>query len=189
MDEKQTTVDDSSSDSPAGSSRRRFLSMVTAGLGGAIGVVLAVPLLRAIFYPIGRKVVASGDAPIDAGAAAAVEAGAPPLRVELVADELRDAWGRANSTRLGAAWLTRAEDGSITAFSGICPHLGCSINFDQGRGEFLCPCHNSAFSAAGKKLHGPAKRGLDPLPVKVEKGRVLITWKRYKTDVAERTEA
>lgn len=166
--------------------RRRFLTAVTAAIGGLVGLIAAIPLVRAIFHPVGRKVVSSGEAPIDAMAADELEPGAPPVRVELIGDEVRDAWASADQSRLGAAWVQKGEDGQVTALSSVCPHLGCSINFD---GEhFRCPCHKSAFAKSGEKLAGPSKRGLDPLPVSVEEGRVKISWKRFKTDIAERVE-
>lgn len=160
--------------------------MATGAIGALVGALAAVPVLRAIFFPVGRKVVTGSGEPIDAIGADELEVGAPPRRVDIISDQARDAWARGESTRLGAAWLTKGADGTVTALSGVCPHLGCSIDFD-GK-QFLCPCHKSVFAATGERLTGPSKRGMDPLPVAVEGGRVKITWKRYKGDTAERVE-
>lgn len=168
------------------STRRKFLSAVTLGLGGLIGAVMAVPLVRYFLYPMGRKVVSSSGEPVDVIGLDKLEPGGAPVRVELVADNVRDAWASADQTKLGAAWLQRQGD-EVKAFSSVCPHLGCAINHDGER--FRCPCHRSAFSTDGEKLSGPSKRGLDPLPVEIREGRVLVTYKRFKTDVAERVEA
>jgi Rieske Fe-S protein len=172
----------------AGSPRRGFLKAVTLAIGGAIGAVLGVPLLRIVLYPLGRRTVTSAAEPIDVAAAAAVVAGAPPLRVSVIARSVRDAWAVTPDVPLGAAWLARAADGELFAFSAVCPHLGCAVDFDAKKGSFACPCHESAFSPGGDRLAGPAKRGLDPLPVAEKDGRVLVTFKRYRTDVAEREE-
>lgn len=165
--------------------RRRFMSAVTLGLGGVIGLVMAVPLVRYLFYPVGRKVVSSGGGPVDLIGLDELPFG-EPVRVEVIGDDVRDAWGSADRTKLGAAWLQRDGD-QVTALSGVCPHLGCAINYDGD--QFRCPCHKSAFAKSGDKISGPSKRGLDPLPVEVREGRVLVTYKRFKTDVAERVEA
>lgn len=169
-------------------SRRSFLGAVTLGLGGVIGLITAIPLVRYLLYPVGRKVVSASGEPIDAIALDDLEPGGPPVRVELVGDKARDAWGAADRTKLGAAWVQRGEGkDEIQVFSSVCPHLGCSINFD---GEtFRCPCHKSAFDRDGNKIEGPSKRGLDPLHHEVKNGRVLVTYKAFKPDVSERIEA
>src|SRR3972149_2677223 len=41
-------------------------------------------------------------------------------------------------------------------------------------GVSACPCHASAFASDGSRLGGPARRGLDPLPHRIESGRLLI---------------
>jgi Rieske Fe-S protein len=178
-----------SADAEAGSSRRGFLKAATAALGAVVGAALAVPALRALLFPVGRRIVAAADGPIDVAAADAVPAGGPPLRVPIVAASARDAWGRGEAVVVGAAYLSRAADGSIAALSAACPHLGCAIAYEASDDTFRCPCHKSAFRRGGDKIEGPSKRGLDPLPVEIEGGRVKLRFVRYKPDVPEREPA
>lgn len=166
--------------------RRRFLSRVTLGLGGAIGAALAYPLARYAWFPVGKKTVSSAAEPIDVLAADALVAGAPPVRVILTASEVRDGWSSASEVALGAAYVRKTDDGTIEALSSTCPHLGCSIELDPDQTKYRCPCHKSAFTLDGDKVGGPSKRGLDPLPVEVADGRVRITFVRYRADVPER---
>jgi Rieske Fe-S protein len=168
------------------SSRRGFLKAATLAIGGAIGAVMTYPLVRYFFYPMGHKTVDSPEEPLDAIAVDALEVGAPPVRVTLTADEVRDGWAVSDNVPLGSAWVRRREDGEIEALSAACPHLGCAIDFDTDDNEFKCPCHKSAFSLNGDKKAGPAKRGLDPLPHTVVDGRVKLTWIRYRPDVSGR---
>lgn len=167
-------------------SRRGFLKAATMALGGAIGALVAVPLVRYVLFPMGRDLVSSSKEPVDVLDASLLESGAPPLRVQINASRMRDAWGVSDDVPLGAAWVRKTESGEVQALSSTCPHLGCAIDFDARDGVFKCPCHKSAFSAGGEKISGPSKRGLDPLPVQVENGRVKITFVRYRTDIAER---
>lgn len=173
----------------AGETRRSFLSTATLALGGAIGAVLAVPLVRYFLFPVGRKVVSSSSEPVDVIAESALDPGAPPVQVPIVAAQQRDAWTTRDKVAVGSVWLRKDESGRIVAFSGVCPHLGCAIGYDPAAEVYVCPCHKSAFGRDGDKQAGPAKRGLDPLPVSVEKGRVRVTFLRFRPDVAERTPA
>jgi menaquinol-cytochrome c reductase iron-sulfur subunit len=167
-------------------SRRGFLKVATAAIGGAIGAVLAYPLVRYVLYPVGRRVVSDPGEPLDILSADALVPGAAPVRVGLAADQVRDAWVVADEVPLGAAWVRRTEDGEVQAFSSVCPHLGCAIEFSEGEGVYKCPCHRSAFGVDGERITGPSKRGLDPLPVRVEDGRVKVTFVRFRPDIAER---
>jgi Rieske Fe-S protein len=169
--------------------RRRFLKAATATIGGAIGAALVFPLLRVVLFPIRRRIVSAADAPIDVGPLDAVPAKGPPLKVPVVAAEVRDAWARGEAVVVGSAFLTRAADGTVRALSATCPHLGCAIGYDASDDTFRCPCHTSAFTRSGDKLSGPSKRGLDPLPVEIEGGRVHLRFVRYRPDVPEREPA
>lgn len=168
--------------------RRSLLKGATLGLGAAVGVTIALPILRVLFFPLSRQTVSRESGPLDATAVERVTADAP-LRVELYSARRRDAWSLAEGVPLGAAWLVRsAATGEIQAFSASCPHLGCAVDFDASTGRFRCPCHDSGFALDGRRLIGPAKRGLDPLPVSLEDGRVRVTYKRFQSDVADRIE-
>lgn len=168
--------------------RRRTLRRLTLALGVIIAGVAAVPLLRFWFWPLGRNVVRAEDEPIDVGAADEVIGGAPPLGVAVIAQRSRDAWTVMTAKPLGMAWLARDESGSLFALSGTCPHLGCSVNFDVKEGVYRCPCHVSSFGRDGERIDGPARRGLDPLPIVVQDQRILIRFKRFRLNTVERTE-
>jgi menaquinol-cytochrome c reductase iron-sulfur subunit len=156
-------------------------------MGGAIGAVMAVPMVRYLFYPVGRKVVSMPDAPIDVAAVADLVAGAPPVRLPIIANGVRDAWSRSREVAVGSCWVRKDEEGGITALSSVCPHLGCSVSYSEKSSDFRCPCHNSAFAVGGgKKDDGPAKRGMDPLAVTVEEGRVKVRYQRFRNDISER---
>ena len=61
------------------------------------------------------------------------------------------------------------------AMSGICPHLGCTVNPTAGKYPFLCPCHGSHFDPNGAVVSGPSPRGLTWHAVTLSKdGRLVI---------------
>ena len=70
-------------------------------------------------------------------------------------------------------WVTKSEANEVVAFAPQCTHLGCAYHWEEGRGTFVCPCHNSIFSIEGKVLSGPATRPLDRYETKLQ-GKTLL---------------
>jgi Rieske Fe-S protein len=169
-------------------SRRGILKKLTVALGAAVGAVLAIPVVRYVVFPAGRRTVEGGGDPVPVADEKAVPADRP-LRVEVVVPQQRDAWAKQVDVRLGAVWLVRAPDGQLKALSTTCPHLGCAVDYDEQAKVFRCPCHTSAFALDGARQSGPAKRGLDPLPLTVEDGRVKVDYQKFVPDIADRKPA
>jgi glycine/D-amino acid oxidase-like deaminating enzyme/nitrite reductase/ring-hydroxylating ferredoxin subunit len=59
----------------------------------------------------------------------------------------------------------RDEDGTLTAVSPVCTHLGCQVNFNSAERSWDCPCHGSRFAPDGRVLQGPAVHRLERKPV------------------------
>jgi nitrite reductase/ring-hydroxylating ferredoxin subunit len=96
----------------------------------------------------------------------------PTAPVELGA-ESEIAKGAAKLYREENVVVSRAENGSLKAFSTICTHAGCAINKLQGT-TLICPCHGSEFDAAtGKVLQAPATVALKELSVEAKGGRIV----------------
>ncbi|HAK89835.1 MAG TPA: hypothetical protein DCP24_12385 [Nitrospiraceae bacterium] len=62
----------------------------------------------------------------------------------------------------------------LTAFSSVCTHLGCLVNWDNNKKEFLCPCHAGKYDINGNVIAGPPPRPLTRLPLKIEDGKVYV---------------
>ena len=56
--------------------------------------------------------------------------------------------------------VIRASATQIIAVSAICTHAGCSMDFDSGSSQLVCPCHGSSFNEDGSVIQGPARRPL-----------------------------
>ena len=67
-----------------------------------------------------------------------------------------------------------AADGGFSVLSAVCSHLGCLVNYNKRKQEFLCPCHGGRYDLAGKNIAGPPPAPLTAFPVKVERGMVLV---------------
>ncbi|MBD0844554.1 Rieske (2Fe-2S) protein [Streptomyces sp. TRM68416] len=69
--------------------------------------------------------------------------------------------------------VSRAEDGTLKAYSTICTHALCPINKLEGT-KLVCPCHGSEFDATtGEVLQAPATVGLKELSVEAKGGRIV----------------
>jgi len=169
--------------------RRRFLQLATCAIGGGVGIVAAAPVIRLVTAPAGLQTVTSPTDALDIGSDTLIKAGAAPRRIDVIAPVVQDAWSAAHDVVLGSAWIRRTQDGKLSAFSAVCPHLGCAIGWDAAAGNYLCPCHDSRFDVAGTRLTGPAERGLDPLPIEPVDGRLRLRWVRYKIGGASREQA
>ena len=65
------------------------------------------------------------------------------------------------------------ETGQPLLLSATCTHLGCTVQWNAGAGEFQCPCHGGRFAPDGAVLGGPPPQPLRRLRAEVRDGRVM----------------
>ena len=159
--------------------RRGFLKVVVAAASATIGFVAALPALALLSHPLRRKTITGGDEPIRVRPTPSELPPGMPVRVELVADR-QDGWARLEKVKVGAAWLVRSAGGQIRAFSTVCPHLGCGIDWDARAEKFACPCHQSTFALDGACLNGPSPRDLDELDVVTTASEIRVRYQRFR---------
>jgi menaquinol-cytochrome c reductase iron-sulfur subunit len=170
--------------SEASKSRRTFLAALV-GVGSAvIGLVLAVPGAAYVMDPLLRTAGKKGRWVRVAKVDSLTED--QPVAVPVIGEQT-DAWTRQDNVRLGMVWLRKKGD-KVTALNAECPHLGCKVAYVAERKSFGCPCHTSSFALDGKRLGGPAPRGMDPLEVRVTDGNVEVHFIRYRAQTEERIE-
>ena len=176
------------SGSSAPSERRGFLRTVTGWLAAAMGAVVTLPGLGFLASPLVRETVrGGGGTPLRVARLTELKAG-KPLRCD-VRGELVDAWSRIPDVKLGSCWLVKSEgDGKVRAFSTVCPHLGCGVDWNDEQRRFVCPCHDSFFSADGKAMTGPSPRDLDELDVSVESAEVKVVYRRFRVGTPKKVE-
>jgi len=63
---------------------------------------------------------------------------------------------------------------SIKAFSLICTHLGCQIEWQGDVMEFYCPCHDGRFDQFGEVIAGPPPVPLEQFPVQIDGEKVIV---------------
>jgi Rieske Fe-S protein len=164
--------------------RRLFLKLGVHGLGAGVAAVTAGPAIAYLAFPLSHDPTTGGTGFIVAGRAERFKEN-EPVKVDLIADKM-DAWNRIEQVKVGSAWVVKIN-GKLTAFSTVCPHLGCAVDYEAASGKFKCPCHRSAFNhETGAIEDGPAPRPLDTLEVKDDGGLVSIQYQRYKQGVPDK---
>lgn len=164
-------------------SRRGFMKVAIGALGAAGAATVAIPGAVYFLYPLANETTSGSDAFLPAGKPGTFPEG-KPVKVDLFADRV-DAWNRVVQAKVGSAWVIRKGD-AFTAFSTVCPHFGCAIDWDEGKGKFKCPCHKSWFATDGSSEEGPSPRGLDELEVEAGEKLVAIRYQRFKQGVSEK---
>lgn len=150
-----------------GTSRRNFYVVAIYGLWGAISAALGLPALIYLLFPPKAK---KGEEWIEVGDITRL---APNSPVELTYRRTRvDGW-KVTSEK-STAWVVKTADNQVTAFGPQCTHLGCAYHWDDGRDQFLCPCHTSLFAINGKVVSGPAPRPLDRYQTRIDGNKLLL---------------
>ena len=83
---------------------------------------------------------------------------------------------RLDAKTLNPDTAARAVSG-VVAYTAICPHAGCEVDDWLGDEQLLhCPCHGSKFdpSNSARVVEGESPRPLPALPLKLDRGRLLI---------------
>jgi thiosulfate dehydrogenase [quinone] large subunit len=64
------------------------------------------------------------------------------------------------------ALVVQPRQGSFLAFDAVCPHAGCTVQYDAQHTLFVCPCHGSQFNGStGAVEVGPASTGLTKIAI------------------------
>ena len=138
-------------------SRRRFLN----GLIGAGGAALISYLL----YPVARFVW--GNSAIEPESIVLKDVTPPGV-------------GEAAFFKYGShpALLFRTEAGELRAFTAVCTHLNCTVQYDARGKRIWCACHQGVFDLDGQRVSGPPPRPLTRYYVE-QKGRdILVALKK-----------
>ena len=158
--------------------RRSFFGALLCVGAAGMGAFLAVPVLRYILYPLYAK--SSKGAWSAIGDMNAFSNLSQPKLTPLDLQQV-DGWREVDSSQ--TVYVTKDPQGKLGVLSSICPHMGCTVAWRQGQNDFFCPCHGSIFKADGTHVSGPSPRGLDPLPHKIEGGKLMVKFEYFRENV------
>lgn len=141
---------------PKAASRRRFLDILL-GTG-------AFATLGAIFYPVVKFMI-------------------PPQVVEATQNSVVAAKVSELAANTGKIFkfgnkpglLVRTPSGEVKAFSAVCTHLDCIVQYKPDAKQIWCACHNGQYNLSGKNVGGPPPRPLEEYTVKVQGDDIVVT--------------
>lgn len=73
------------------------------------------------------------------------------------------------------ALLVRTADGNFQAFSAVCTHLNCTVQYREDLHQIWCACHNGLYDLEGRNVSGPPPRPLEKYEVHVQGEDVVVT--------------
>ena len=151
----------------ANRSRRSFLQLLP--LGVLVGVFASIG--GAAFRFLRPRLSAPSEQWLDVAALSELR-GPQPVAKKIVAEQIS---GWAVTTDEHSVFVLPEKNNQV--LSTICPHAGCEVSWEQSTNRFACPCHDSYFAADGSRLSGPAPRGLDALPSRVQDGKLQVQYR------------
>jgi Rieske Fe-S protein len=151
-------------------SRRTFLFNVALLIDGAVGLVLAVPILGYLLGPSLKK-GSSYNSWVSLGAVSQFPEGETRL-VDYRSPGTAPWDGQTGNV---ACWVRRISGQQFQIFAINCAHLGCPVRWFAQSKLFMCPCHGGAYYADGSRASGPPLRGLFEYKYKISGDQLMIS--------------
>ena len=137
--------------------RRRFVNWF---LGTSVGAFLV-----AVLYPVSRYLM-----PPEVG-----ESTAGTVTLPLKPDDVKPNTGQIFKFGRRPGLLVRTASGELRAFSAVCTHLNCTVQYRADVSHIWCACHNGHYDLNGKNIEGPPPRPLDSFVVNVRGTQIVVS--------------
>jgi cytochrome b6-f complex iron-sulfur subunit len=91
------------------------------------------------------------------------------------ADSLAPNSGRVVPFGSRPAIVIRTAAGDLRAFSAICTHLDCTVQYRPDLQRIWCACHNGQYDLNGRNVAGPPPRPLEAFDVNVKDDQIALS--------------
>ena len=136
--------------------RRRFISYF---MGTTLGATLAAILYPIIEFLIPPKVPEAAQSNVVAGKV----------------NELKPNSGTIFKFGAQPGILVKTQTGELKAFSAICTHLNCTVQYREDMQHIWCACHNGHYDLNGKNIAGPPPRPLEQYAVNIRGDEIVVS--------------
>lgn len=148
---------------PAGRKEMTRRMFIRAGLG-----VVGVGYAAAVGYPLYLYLSSPARR-------AAVEAAVKEVELK-DADRLEPGAALMFKFAGRPAILIHEKDGSWTALSAVCTHLGCTVQYEPDKDRIYCACHGGVYDPrTGANVSGPPPKPLKAYHVQAAEGKVIVS--------------
>jgi cytochrome b6-f complex iron-sulfur subunit len=139
------------------SSRRGFVNWLLGTGFGAMAVWMLYPVVRYLIPP------ASGEPTI-----ASITIPWKPVEIKVNSGRI---------FRFGSqpGILIKTPAGELRAFTAVCTHLNCTVQYREEKQDIWCACHNGTYDLNGKNVSGPPPRPLEPFKVYVKGDQIVVS--------------
>ena len=73
------------------------------------------------------------------------------------------------------ALVVRLPNGELRAFTAMCTHLSCTVQYRPDLQEIWCACHNGHYDLTGKNVAGPPPKPLRAYDVNVKGDEIIVS--------------
>ncbi len=136
--------------------RRSFLDWLLGTTLGAVAISILYPIVRYVTPPAVSE--------------------APTSRV--LAGRLSELPPNSGKVfRFGArpAIVVRTASGDVRAFSAVCTHLACTVQYRKDLRSIWCACHNGHYDLNGVNIAGPPPRPLERYQVATRGDEIWVS--------------
>ena len=148
--------------------RRDFVKIVVAFVGTVIGGIVGLPAIGYLISPATKTQASEAWIPLGPLENYPVDT---PTLFSFTRSQV-NGWEKTVNSYSG--FVVRKSETEFYVLSSRCTHLSCSVNWEEARGEFVCPCHDAQFGVEGEVLGGPPPHPLDRYEANVEDGTLMI---------------
>jgi cytochrome b6-f complex iron-sulfur subunit len=137
--------------------RRGFVNLL---LGGGFGA-----LMVSVLYPVVRYLI-----PPESG-----EPSIANVTLPWKPSEIRTNSGRIFRFGSQPGILVKTPAGELRAFTAVCTHLNCTVQYREERQDIWCACHNGTYDLNGKNVSGPPPRPLERYKTYVKGEQIVVS--------------
>ena len=141
---------------PVLKTRRNFLNYLLGTTAGAF--------LVTVFYPVVKFLVPPKAAEP-----------APKTVIAGKVGELESNSGKIFKFGTKPGILINTPEGELRAFTAICTHLECTVQYRSDYEHIWCACHNGHYDLSGRNISGPPPRPLTEFKLNIRDDEIFVS--------------
>lgn len=136
--------------------RRNFLNWFLSTTAGAFLVSVTYPLSKYLIPP------------------EVTESTASTVTLSIKPNDVKANSGQIFRFGSQPAILIKDANGELKAFSAVCTHLACIVQYRSDISHIWCACHNGHFDLNGRNVEGPPPKPLEQYVVNVRADQIVV---------------